>query len=264
MIFLEIVMILIGLAAIIASQTMSDSRSLKGTVQGTGVNIDYEKLTKEHLERYREIIDEMSEEVKNESEDRMNTISNEKIMGINEYSDQVLDKIEKNHAEVVFLYNMLNEKQEEIKALVAETDKIKAELRDEMSALYQENMDWIRESKEEVRENTEAKLQDGWGQREAVSGKNTGSKAQPVSSADTTKPADSSTDKSVNNTIHKLVERAAKRTPEKEEGAEVGVFQHKDEILDLHKKGHSVLDISRLLSIGQGEVSFVIELYGNG
>ena len=243
-------MILIGLAAVIASLTMSDSRSLKGTVQGTGVNIDYEKLTKEHLESYREIIDGISEDVKNEAEDRMDTISNEKIMSISEYSDQVLDKIEKNHAEVVFLYNMLNEKQEEIKALVAETDKMKAELRDELSSLYQANM--------------EQKLQDGLEHRRTASGKNTSSKSQTAFSTGTQKPADLSIEKSVNKAVNKLVEKAAKKTAEKEEEAEVGVFQHKEEILDLHKKGHSVLDISRLLSIGQGEVSFVIELYGNG
>lgn len=264
MIFLEVVMILIGLAAVIISLTMSDSRSLKGTVQGTGVNIDYEKLTKEHLESYREIIDGMSEDVKNEAEDRMDTISNEKIMSISEYSDQVLDKIEKNHAEVVFLYNMLNEKQEEIKALVAETDKTKAELRDELSALYQENMDFIQESKEEFMENMERKLQDGLEHKETVSGKNAGSKPQAALSTDTQKQADFSIEKSVNKVVNKLVEKTAKKTVEKEEEAEIGVFQHKEEILDLHKKGHSVLDISRLLSIGQGEVSFVIELYGNG
>lgn len=264
MIFLEIVMILIGLAFVFISYRMSDSRSLKGTVQGTGVNIDYEKLTKEHLDSYREIIDGMSEDAANEAEDRMNTISNEKIMSIHEYSDQVLDKIEKNHAEVVFLYNMLNEKQEEIKVLVAETDKTKAELRDELSALYQENMDFIRESKEEFIGNMEQKLQDGLEQGKTVSEMASAGKNRVVASTVTQKQADFPIEKTVSKVGNKRADKNAKKAVEKEETAEVGVFQHKEEILDLHKKGHSVLDISRLLSIGQGEVSFVIELYGNG
>ena len=36
---------------------------------------------------------------------------------------------------------------------------------------------------------------------------------------------------------------------------------HNDEIIALYKKGRSVLDISRMLSLGQGEVKFVIDLY---
>ena len=36
---------------------------------------------------------------------------------------------------------------------------------------------------------------------------------------------------------------------------------YNQEIIDLHKKGRSVLEISKILSIGQGEVKFVIDLY---
>lgn len=258
MIFLEVVMILIGLGAVVLSTVMPENRSLKGTVQGTGVNIDYEQLTKEHLERYREIIEEMSEDVKNEAEDRMNNISNEKIMGISEYSDQVLDRIEKNHAEVVFLYNMLNEKQDEMKELVAETDKTKAELRDELSALYQDNMKLIRESKEEFMENMEQRIQDGLEHLDRTPKTNTKAKPQPAIPSVLQKVVKTGT-RQADGQPAPVSEQPAKQSEE----TSVGVFQHKEEILDLHKKGHSVLDISRLLSIGQGEVSFVIELYGN-
>ena len=36
---------------------------------------------------------------------------------------------------------------------------------------------------------------------------------------------------------------------------------HNDEIISLYKKGRSVLEISKMLSLGQGEVKFVIDLY---
>ena len=35
-----------------------------------------------------------------------------------------------------------------------------------------------------------------------------------------------------------------------------------DEILALHRQGKSVLEISKELSVGQGEVKLVIDLYG--
>lgn len=38
---------------------------------------------------------------------------------------------------------------------------------------------------------------------------------------------------------------------------------HNQEIITLYKKGHSVLEISKLLSLGQGEVKFVIDLFEN-
>ena len=36
---------------------------------------------------------------------------------------------------------------------------------------------------------------------------------------------------------------------------------HSDEIISLYKKGRSVLEISKMLDIGQGEVKFVIDMY---
>ena len=46
-------------------------------------------------------------------------------MAVSEFSDQILEKIEQNHKEVVFLYDMLNEKENEMKEFVQEIDKSK-------------------------------------------------------------------------------------------------------------------------------------------
>ncbi len=54
----------------------------------------------------------------------MEKLSNEKIMAINEYGKTVLDEIEKNHKEVVFLYEMLNEKTADIKNTVRKVDSV--------------------------------------------------------------------------------------------------------------------------------------------
>jgi len=42
---------------------------------------------------------------------------------VEEFSRQLLEKIENNHQEVVFMYNMLNEKEKEIKNIVLEPVK---------------------------------------------------------------------------------------------------------------------------------------------
>ena len=53
----------------------------------------------------------------------MERISNEKIMAVNEYSDTVLDAIHKNHEEVMFLYDMLSDKQQSLKNLSMEAER---------------------------------------------------------------------------------------------------------------------------------------------
>ncbi len=73
--------------------------------------------------RLEGITDETTQYAMEKAERSMERISNEKIMAVSEYSDTVLEEIHKNHQEVVFLYDMLNEKQESFKSTVAESDK---------------------------------------------------------------------------------------------------------------------------------------------
>ena len=53
--------------------------------------------------------------------------TNSKIMAINEYSDTVLDSINKSHNEIMFLYSMLNDKHEELTRLSGNIEKITAQ-----------------------------------------------------------------------------------------------------------------------------------------
>ena len=55
----------------------------------------------------------------------------------------MIDKIEKNHAEVVFLYDMLNEKQAEIQKLIHEADSSKVQFQDELAKSYQNVKDIV-------------------------------------------------------------------------------------------------------------------------
>ena len=58
--------------------------------------------------------------------------------------------------------------------------------------------------------------------------------------------------------------RAARETVEEDDSEDVASENpnnHNAEIIKLYKEGNSVFDISKLLSIGQGEVKLVIDLY---
>ena len=57
------------------------------------------------------------------TERSLERISNEKIMAVNEYSDTVLEEISRNHQEVMFLYDMLNDKHTSLKKTVTVVEK---------------------------------------------------------------------------------------------------------------------------------------------
>lgn len=70
-----------------------------------------------------EVISESVEETSAVTERALEKMTNEKIMAINEYSDTVIDDINKNHKEVLFLYDMLNDKHVTIRNTVTEVEK---------------------------------------------------------------------------------------------------------------------------------------------
>ncbi|MCM1238833.1 MAG: DUF6115 domain-containing protein, partial [Lachnospiraceae bacterium] len=84
-------------------------------------------LVSEELEAVRGHVDDVVEEAVNYSiektERSLERLSNEKIMAVNEYSDTVLAEIHKNHEEVMFLYDMLNDKHANLKNTVSEINR---------------------------------------------------------------------------------------------------------------------------------------------
>ena len=84
-------------------------------------------LVSEELEAVRGHVDDVVEEAVTYSiektERSLERLSNEKIMAVSEYSDTVLSEIHKNHEEVMFLYDMLNDKHINLKNTVSEINR---------------------------------------------------------------------------------------------------------------------------------------------
>ena len=59
------------------------------------------------------------------TEAALDKLSNEKILAVNDYSQTVLDEINKSHEEVMFLYSMLNDKEKDIKNTVRDIENVK-------------------------------------------------------------------------------------------------------------------------------------------
>lgn len=202
---LEIVMLIIGIAVIIISSIIVNRKpsGLDSDINSqSDVQDNLTSIRKQHEEDLSIAIDELV----SDTEDYLSKLSNEKIMAVSEFSDQILDKINNNHEEVVFLYNMLNNKERELKELAKELETSK----------YMTKEDHRKEkskTKDSRRVNEQAYTIDNNGR----------------SSLD----QDQDQSISINNT----------------------------EILNLYSEGLSIMDISRQLGIGQGEVKLIIDLY---
>jgi hypothetical protein len=182
----------------------------------------------------------LEDEVSNaviDADDKMSKISNEKIMAVHEFSTQLLEKIEQNNNEVVFLYNMMTQKEEDIKTTFTKMETIR------------------RDNKEFLEKLTTL-----------MAGKNR-PKEQVV------KKDINSNELTLKSTTDKLEvnEEANNQVTADDDGilfidevamsAETPDNHHNEEILKLYKEKKTILEISKILGIGQGEVKLVIDLY---
>lgn len=85
-----------------------------------------EELVKDEVNReMSEVIDEKIEAAAIE----LDKIANEKILAVGNYSDETLNKISENHDEVMFLYNMLNEKEATLKDTIRDIEALKLSIK---------------------------------------------------------------------------------------------------------------------------------------
>lgn len=129
---LVIILILIGSGILIFSSFLVDKSSQNEAIYSNLVNP--KELTIGEIEEIKKkieaIVSEITEDTLEKTEDKLNHISNEKIIAVSDFSNQVIEKIGQNHDEVIFLYNMLNEKETELKEVLKNIDKAKNQLKE--------------------------------------------------------------------------------------------------------------------------------------
>ena len=134
----EIILIVIGVAIFLLGYLMpARKKDIDEEVQLISED-EVRKLINGEVAHAKGQIEDIIDETVNYSiekaERAMERVTNEKIMAINEYSDTVLEEINKNHKEVVFLYDMLNDKHDNLVSTVNEAtavaDDIKQTVRD--------------------------------------------------------------------------------------------------------------------------------------
>ncbi|MBR5765797.1 MAG: hypothetical protein IKX95_03340 [Lachnospiraceae bacterium] len=80
--------------------------------------------------KVKEATDGAIEYAMEKSERGLEKISNEKIMAVSEYSNTIMEEINKSHKEVMFLYDMLTDKQTDLKNTVRKAEATAREVND--------------------------------------------------------------------------------------------------------------------------------------
>ena len=289
-----IVMLVLGVIFFGASFFLPDGR--KNDEKENSVKVD-EQLIKDMVNKEimsaKEKIDEMVDETVSYSvektERQLEKLSNEKIMAVDEYSETVLKKINDNHQEAVFLYDMLNEKDEKLKTsgeeIKAKSEQLKEkdrelEVKEEVLKARTEDLNADKEEfKAEILEKTdkadsfvpfipervvlkdteekktpavtESPAKKTRTVKKPVTGKQDARVTLPVKEAEPVK-----TEKKSENISENSVELHFDRDND-------GKKNSNEQIRRMHEEGKSNMAIAKELGLGVGEVKLVIDLFAN-
>lgn len=254
---ITIILIIVGVLLLVGScfLTEKDGELSGNNYEELVQRLAKRELTPEEVERLRQTVDgivsEKREEVITKTDDYLSKVANEKIMSVDEFSKQILERLDKNNADVMFLYNMVTETKEELKSEIANAKKAEEALRD-ASRQCEENAKKIGSGNKAVTAEE---------RNENLSGaKREAKPAQAKKKAEKTVRSSEKVSAKEAVVVDDISELLAATVREIEE--DISQDLPKERILQLHKKGKSIREISRELGMGQGEVKLVIDLYG--
>lgn len=282
MVWVEFILLIIGIGAFIASFVIPASKETMREAERALVDDEIKNQVSVHVEKavseIRDSADETVQYAVDKTERSLERLTNEKIMAVNEYADTVLSDIHKNHEEVVFLYDMLNDKQVNVKNTAMEVEKmvksVNATAKEAKQSMLEVQAVKAELTAIDIRRNEiqdEAKglsspvageldASDFGGEKTAgeVTPQEEGVSQEKASAAAKRVPAKkaaSGKGKSVTKKAAADAAEALSQTADGEEG------NNNEAILALHKKGKSNIAIARELGLGVGEVKLVIDLF---
>ena len=241
-------------------------------------NESIEKVMSKVEKGFTDKLSAIAENKIEESDDRLSEISNNKMLAINEMSGQLIEKIEQNHKKVIFLYDMLNEKSDNLKDFSAKVEGLRKELENEEKRIKTLNHDLDDKivKVKEVRQTVIARPAKTMPvQQEKTEKASTGIERVKAASVNVTNVDNTQADnlvqmqkKEKDETIQNADDKIEL---DQDEIKEVKVIQVKseskaelstnDKILKMKEEGKSIIEISKALGMGQGEVRLILGLF---
>lgn len=290
-----IICLIIGVSCIGASFFIKEKADINNhekekiveEIRGRALSEDSIKKVMARVEKgFSEKLSAISEDKLGGFADKMSEIANDKMLAINDMSGQLMEKIEQNHKEVIFLYDMLNEKSDYLKDFSAKIDGLRHELEREEERIKALNNDLddkmikVKEVRQtviakpvapvEVKQEKSRRVPTGIEQAKAAikpaevpaQAKNLVKMKKEVEDI----PSDIN---DIFDTDERDIFKDAEVPEITEEIDEIDLspelteeLSTNDKILKMHSEGKSVMEISKELGMGQGEVQLILGLYG--
>ncbi|NLG02900.1 MAG: hypothetical protein GX567_03560 [Clostridia bacterium] len=139
---IEITLLVIGAIIFIAGFIIPERGKQHNGVSAAKVDDMVKKAIEKEIpsiqDHIKATVDETVEYAIEKTERSMAKVSNEKIMAVNEYANTIIEEMNKDHQEVMFLYDMLNEKQIDIKNTINRIHATKSEVESAMDLLNEQ------------------------------------------------------------------------------------------------------------------------------
>ena len=273
---LEIALLTIGLIVIVASFVFS-SKSDGDTIHNVKDVTFTDKQKEDIKKQITDILDEQIENVKEQTEISLDKLSNQKMLEMNEYSDTILQEINRNHNEVMFLYDMLNEKKKEINNTVRDINVTKKEIEKSKTVPKKQTViDSIKDMSEdtggfmaseellrEEQKDVDTRKKDILNQLDAVVEAVSDDVSADLEAVEKKPKKRTSTGR----TAAKRMKETVKKETLREDNRDPKAFEtgnNNEKILQLSKEGKSNVEIAKELGLGIGEVKLVIDLFKGG
>lgn len=273
---LEIALLTIGLIVIVASFVFS-SKSDGDTIHNVKDVTFTDKQKEDIKKQIMDILDEQIENVKEQTEISLDKLYNQKMLEMNEYSDTILQEINRNHNEVMFLYDMLNEKKKEINNTVRDMNVTKKEIEKSKTVPKKQTViDSIKDMSEdtggfmaseellrEEQKDVDTRKKDILNQLDAVVEAVSDDVSADLEAVEKKPKKRTSTGR----TAAKRMKETVKKETLREDNRDPKAFEtgnNNEKILQLSKEGKSNVEIAKELGLGIGEVKLVIDLFKGG
>ena len=123
---MEIALLITGVIIFVISFLMPDVPMKKSERELAAEKEEARRIVEQEVDTMRLRVGEATSETVGYAVDKaersLEKVSNEKIMAVGEYAGTVLEEINKNHQEVMFLYDMLKDKQTDLTNTIREAD----------------------------------------------------------------------------------------------------------------------------------------------
>lgn len=226
---LQIILLAIGVVFLVGSffvsekLSSSDLEEVKKMSQQE-IKIILDKELQGAADTIEQRIQGKLDEALEDLEQKSDRETNNKIMAISEYSDTVLNSMNKSHEEIIFMYDMLNDKQERVTEITKEMQLMESAI-SQMEQALDEKMLWVE--------------QEAQRQIELTNIPDMTQKEQQVT-----------------------MEEALQSQLTEDEADKIAGDNR--EILSLYEEGYSEVEIAKKLGRGLGEIKLVLGLFSEG